>query len=52
MNDKKYAFWIELEDGQEVRWAPLTQHQAVTMYNRTSDCTPANVKSLGWEEVR
>jgi hypothetical protein len=51
MAEQKYAFWIETRDGQEVRWSGLTKVQAVTMYNRTDNRQPLNVKAYGWEET-
>jgi hypothetical protein len=48
----KYAFYIETEDGQEVRWAPLSKTQALNMYNLTDKKQPANVKTYGWEELK
>jgi hypothetical protein len=50
--EKTFAFWVELEGGQEIRWSCLTKHQAVSMYNRTDERSPMNVKKYGWEEMR
>ena len=47
----RWVFWIELEDGQLLRWPHLTQHQAKCMYKWTSEITPDNVKRYGWEEM-
>jgi hypothetical protein len=48
--NKKYAFWIELADGQEVRWSNLTQTQATRMHAMTDKKLPLNIKAYGWEE--
>jgi hypothetical protein len=50
--EPKYAFYIETEDGQEVRWAPLSKTLALNMYNLTDKKQPVNVKTYGWEEVK
>jgi hypothetical protein len=50
--NKKYAFWIELEDGQEVRWSNLTKTQATRMYAMTDQRLPLNIKTHGWEEQK
>lgn len=52
MSDKKYAFWIELEDGQEVRWSGLTKHQVTRMHLWTENRIPLNIKAFGWEEQK
>lgn len=48
----QYAFYIETEDGQEVRWAPLSKTLALNMYNLTAKKLPLNVKTYGWEELK
>jgi hypothetical protein len=50
--EPKYAFYIETEDGQEVRWAPLSKTLALNMYNLTDKKQPMNVKTYGWGEVK
>lgn len=51
MNDeKKYEFWIETEDKQEVRWSNLTKVKAGNMYRWTEQNLPLNVVSYGWKE--
>ena len=52
MTDKNFAFWVELRNGEEVRWSSLTRAQAVTMYNNTDRRQPDNVRSYGWEEMK
>ena len=47
----KYVFWIELRDGQEVRWSGLTKHQVECMHKWTEKRIPINVKAYGWEEM-
>lgn len=52
MNETKYAFFIETEDGQEVRWSNLTKRQAESLYKWTDEHLPMNIKTHGWEEVK
>ena len=54
MNDQtKYIFWLELRDGQEIRWSGLSQNKAVSMHKWTEDSVLwTNVKAYGWEEMR
>ena len=49
--ETKYAFWVELADGQEVRWSGLTKHQAKMMHKWTEESVYwSSVKATGWEE--
>ena len=48
----KYVFWIELTDGQEVRWTGLTQRKCIELHNMTERCLPLNIKAFGWEEQK
>jgi hypothetical protein len=52
MSEVKYAFWIELTDGQEVRWSGLTLRQVQNMHSMTDKRLPLNIKAYGWEEQR
>ena len=52
MSETKYAFWIELADGQEVRWSGLTLRQVQNMHAMTDKRLPLNIKAFGWEEQR
>ena len=57
MNETKYVFWIEVEDGaggiNEVRWSNLTKRQAQSMYKATDEKLRSdNVKTYGWEEQK
>jgi hypothetical protein len=52
MSGRKFAFWIELKDGQLLRWVNLTPHQAKCMHKWTEDGIGwSNVKAFGWEEM-
>ena len=48
----KYVFYIEMMDGQEVRWEPLSKTLALNMFNLTVKKQPVNVKTYGWEELK
>jgi hypothetical protein len=48
----KYAFWVELTDGQEIRWGGLTLRQVQNMHSVTDKRLPLNVKAYGWEEQK
>jgi hypothetical protein len=50
--ETKYAFWIELTDGQEVRWSGLTLRQVQSMNKMTDTRLPLNIKAFGWEEQK
>lgn len=52
MSEVKYVFWIETEDGQEVRWSNLTKTQATRMHAMTDANLPLNIKRYGWEEQK
>jgi len=52
MNETKYVFWVELRNGEELRWPRLTQRQATSMHKWTEERTPLEVKAFGWEEMR
>jgi hypothetical protein len=49
---KKYVFFIQLDNGTEVRWPMLTLTQAKNMYKWTVDTFPVGVNSFGWEEMK
>ena len=49
----KYAFWVELPDGQEIRWSGLSQYQAKVMHKWTEESVHWScVKATGWEEQK
>jgi hypothetical protein len=52
MSETKYVFWVELRDGQELRWSGLTRHQVVCMHKWTEHRIPPQVKAFGWEESK
>lgn len=52
MSEQKYAFWIELTDGQEVRWSGLSKKKVIELHNMTEKRIPDNIKSFGWEEQK
>jgi hypothetical protein len=52
MSETKYVFWIELEDGQEVRWSHLSLRQVQSMNAVTDKRLPLNIKAFGWSEMR
>ena len=50
--ETKYVFWIELTDGQEVRWSNLSKRKVIELHNMTEKRIPLNIKAFGWEEQK
>lgn len=50
--ETKYAFWIELTDGQEVRWSNLSKRKVIELHSMTEKRIPLNIKAFGWEEQK
>ena len=53
MSETKYVFWVELSDGQEIRWSNLTKHKAQNMHKWTEESVLwSNIKAYGWGEQK
>jgi hypothetical protein len=51
-SERRFVFYIELEDGTEMRWSPLTMTQAKNMHSLTERFGPMEAKRFGWEEIK
>jgi hypothetical protein len=48
----RYGFYVELPNGEEIRWCGLTKKQARDMYAYTASHRPENASMFGWEEMK
>ena len=48
---RKFRFYIETRNGEQVEWRGLSLTVAKAMYNYTDKHQPYNVVRCGWEEI-
>ena len=48
---RKFRFYIETRNGEQVEWRGLSLTVAKAMYRYTDKTMPSNVTRCGWEEM-
>lgn len=50
--EPRFVFWITILHGPEIRWAGLSEKQAIALYRTTHRHPPANVTAYSWERAQ